>query len=280
MSLSTAGLASLNGKEQILPAHTLQEVQEALSQVKEGAVVFVDVDDTLITPTSKVFRTTSPFRFLIDDLKKNRDEYPNFETILSHWRLQRKTILVCEEWPDFINTLKKKYPVYALTKMESGPIGDIPSMEKWRYDELKGKEISFTPTFNGISEETFVTDSLKPYPPVFYQGIFITGSFNKSDVIRFYLKTEQPTQIVLIDDRPEYIQDAIEECNRQSIPFLGVLFRGTELIPGEPDPKVAEFQKDYLLEHARWLEDEEAEKQRDDGALFNLCSTKKQHNPL
>jgi len=260
MSLSTAALA-LNGKEQITTAYTLQDVQDVLSKIKEDSVIFIDVDDTLITPKSTMFRATSPYRFLIDDLKKNRDQFPNFETILSRWRLQRKTILVSEEWPQFIHTLKNKYPVYALTKMETGKIGDIPSMEKWRYDELKEKGISFTPSCNGVSEDTFAIDSSKPYPPAFYKGIFITGSYNKSDVLRVFLKTQHPTQIVLIDDRPEYLQDAIEECNRQSIPFIGILFKGTELIQGQADPKIAEFQKEYLFEHAQWLEDEEAEKQ-------------------
>mgnify|MGYP002084080293 FL=1 len=260
MSLSTAALASLNGMEQITTAHTLKEVQEALSKVKEGAVIFLDVDDTLITPKSNIFRAKSPYRFLIDDLKKNKDHYPNFEAILSHWRLQRKTILVCQEWPELINTLKRSYPLYALTKMESGSIGDIPSMEKWRYEELQEMGISFTPIFNGTSEETFVTYSSKAHPPAFYKGIFITGSFNKSDVLHAFLKTQKPTQIVLVDDREEYIKDALEECNRQSIPFLGVLFKGTELILGQPNPKVAEFQKQYLLEKAQWLEDGEAEK--------------------
>jgi len=259
MSLTIPAIA-LNGQEQIVPAHTVREVQKALSKIEENAVIFIDVDDTLITPKSKFFYALSPYRFLIDDLKRDREKYKNFEEILSHWRLQRKTILVSQDWPDLINTLKATYPVYALTKMETGPIGDIPSMEKWRYEELKGKEISFTPLYHGITEATLVSEPSKPYPASFYKGIFITGSFNKSDVIRAFLKTERPPQIVLIDDRPEYLQDALEECNRQSLPFLGILFKGTELILGEPDREVAELQKQTLLEHAQWLEDEEAEK--------------------
>ncbi|OJW51174.1 MAG: hypothetical protein BGO67_12695 [Alphaproteobacteria bacterium 41-28] len=258
MSLRTPAVA-LNGQEKIVTAYTVPEVQKALSKIDENAVIFIDVDDTLITPKSKFFHASSPYRFLIDDLKRNREKYRNFEEILSHWRLQRKTILVSEDWPDFINTLKTVYPVYALTKMETGSIGAIPSMEKWRYEELKGKGISFTPLFHGVSEVTLVSEPSKPYPASFYKGIFITGSFNKSDIIRAFLKTERPSQIVLIDDRPEYLQDAIEECNRQSIPFLGILFKGTELILGEPDHDIAEFQKQTLLEHAKWLEDEEAE---------------------
>lgn len=253
----------MNGEDKIITAYTLSDIQEALANLPSGTVIFIDVDDTLITPQSKVFRSTSPFRTLIDRIKRERDRIPNVEMILSHWRLQRKSILVFDEWPQLINTLKKSYGVYALTKLETGKVGAIPSMEKWRYEELKEKGIIFTPSCPGIPEETLVADPSKPYSATFYKGIFITGSFNKSDVIAAFLKAQQPAQIVLIDDRPEFLQDAIEECNRQSLPFLGILFKGVELIPGEPDPKIAEFQKQYLLEHAQWIEDESAQQKMD-----------------
>jgi len=258
MGLSTDAMA-LNRKDHILTATTVADVQQALSTLNEDAVIFIDVDDTLITPESKVFHWSSPYRFLIDDLKKNKDKYPNFETILSHWRLQRKTMLVSKDWPAFIEALKQKYPVYALTKMDSGPLGDIPSMEKWRYDELESKGISFTPTYDGISEAVVATDPAKPSPATFYKGIFISGPLNKSNVLRAYFNTKQPAQIVLIDDRAEYLEDAIQECNRHHIPFLGILFKGMDLIPGAPDPAVAEFQKETLFEKGEWLEDKEAE---------------------
>ncbi len=257
MSLVTGAIA-LNGKENILTAYTVADIREVLSKVDEGAVIFIDVDDTLITPESKVFHWSSPYRFLIDDLKKNKDKYKNFESILSHWRLTRKTILVSEDWPGFIALLKEKYPVYALTKMDSGRLGDIPSMERWRYEELTSKGISFTPSYDGISEGIIATDPLTSSSATFYKGIFITGALNKSDVLRAYFNVKQPSQIVLIDDRPEYLEDAIEECNRQHIPFLGILFKGMELIPGKPDPHVVEFQKETLFEKGEWLEDEEA----------------------
>lgn len=255
-----APAAVLNGQDHIVVAYTVEEIKNALSTLKKGAVVFIDVDDTLITPQSASFRISSPYRFLIDDLKKNQDKIPNSERIISRWRLQRKTILVSDHWPDFINTLKRTYSVYALTKMQTRVFGEIPSMEKWRYNELKKKGISFTSTYNGTTEATLVTEPGKPYPATFYQGIFITGSYQKSDVIRAYLKAEKPTQIVLIDDRSEHLQDVIEECNRQSIPFLGILYKGMELIPGQADPSVAEFQKQHLLEKEQWLEDEAAAK--------------------
>jgi len=251
--------APLNGKEKIITLHTLSEMHEVLSTLQKKAVIFIDVDDTLITPESKVFRSKSPFRTIIDQIKKQGDKIPNVETILSHWRLQRKVTLVSEKWPSFIERLKKNYSVYALTKLETGKVGAIPSMEKWRYEELKEKGITFTLSCPGISEGVLVENSSAPYPATFYKGIFITGSFNKSDVLAAFIKTQRPPQVVLIDDRLEFLEDAIEECNRQSLHFLGILFRGVDLIPGDPDPKIATFQHQYLLDHAQWIEDDQAQ---------------------
>jgi len=258
LCVSSSTLAH-NREGEIIVVHTIQQLQDTLATLQEGAVIFIDVDDTLITPKSKVFHWASPYRFLIDDLKKNRDKIPNFEEILSHWRLQRETMLVSEEWPKLMNTLKEKYPVYALTKMETGSIGAIPSMEQWRYDELTHKGISFTPFFKEAFKSILRNDLFNPYPITFFHGIFITGSYTKGDVLDIFLETQTPTQVVLIDDREEHLRDVKEACARHGIPFLGIFFKGMDLIPGLPDPKVAAFQKEHLLTHAEWWEDEKAE---------------------
>jgi hypothetical protein len=158
-----------------------------------------------------------------------------------------------------VNTLKEKCSVYALTKMETGMIGAIPSMEQWRYSELTHKGISFTPSFKGVSKSV-----LRDNPPIsssiiFFHGIFITGPHTKGDVLDIFFETQTPTQVVLIDDRKEHLQDAKEACARHGIPFLGIFFKGMDLISGFPDPNIAIFQKEHLLTHAEWLEDEAAE---------------------
>lgn len=249
-------------KGNFIEAKTVQEVKIYLSVLETRAVIFLDVDDTLITPISKVFRAKSPYRTLIDELKKDRDQIPYFERILSRWRLQRQVQLVSEDWLWFINDFKAQFPLYALTKMESGPLGDILSMEEWRYAELSSKGMEFTPTYGAKEKEILLSSPSMTYESTFYKGIFSTGSFNKSEIVRLYLQKENPSQVVLVDDRLEQLQDVSEECSRRSIPFIGVHFKGHELIPGIPDPSLAEFQKNYLLNNHEWLEDEEAERSR------------------
>ncbi|MBY0272540.1 MAG: DUF2608 domain-containing protein [Alphaproteobacteria bacterium] len=251
-----------NLKGNFVEALTVRDVKSHLSDLEKRAVIFLDVDDTLITPTSKVFRAHSPHRTLIDELKKERDQIPYFERILSRWRLQRQVQLVSEDWLWFIKDFKTQFPIYALTKMESGPLGDILSMEEWRYAELSSKGMEFTLTYGAKEKEILLSSPSMTYEGTFYKGIFSTGSFNKSEIVRLYLQKENPSQVVLVDDRLEQLQDVSEECSRRSIPFIGVHFKGHELIPGIPDPSLAEFQKNYLLNNHEWLEDEKAERSR------------------
>jgi hypothetical protein len=171
-------------KGNFVEALTVRDVKSHLSDLERQAVIFLDVDDTLITPISKVFRVHSPYRTLIDDLKKDRDQIPYFERILSRWRLQRQVQLVSEDWLCFINDFKAQFPLYALTKMESGPLGDILSMEEWRYAELSSKGMEFTPTYGGKEKEILLSSPSMTYEGTFYKGIFSTGSFNKSEVVR------------------------------------------------------------------------------------------------
>ncbi|HJD61859.1 MAG TPA: hypothetical protein LFV90_07095 [Rickettsia endosymbiont of Columbicola hoogstraali] len=44
---------------------------------------------------------------MLDKIKANKSNYDNFEEIVSNWCLQRKVILIDEEWMQILNTLKK-----------------------------------------------------------------------------------------------------------------------------------------------------------------------------
>lgn len=240
-------------------ATTVDDVRKQLENLPLESLILVDVDDTLITPASKVFRATSPYRTLIDELKKDKGHYPNFEKILSVWRLQRKPMLVSDEWPRLLREQQRHHNVYALTKMDTGVLGDIPSMEAWRYDELAGLGLSFTSSFQGKEEIEIVSPSdTHPSPATFYKGIFITGPHSKGDVLDAFPAELRIPYVVMVDDREEYLEDVERACARRGVPFLGMLFQGMDLIPGAPDPRVAEFQKNHLLQHAEWLEDEVA----------------------
>jgi hypothetical protein len=234
--------------------NTATSVLNHLLSLPVGSIIFVDIDDTIITPLSNTFRAP-PHNKMIDNIKNNKESYHNYEEIISNWRLQRSVILVDETWPEIIEALKLQHKVYGLTKMDSGTIGNIPCMEEWRYNELKKLGIEFS--------DSDVADVQYRNTSIFYRGIFMTGTLSKSATVEKYkdflgLESISAKQIVMIDDRLEWVQNVEEFAQRQNIGFIGILFDGIKNLSGEPDPKIADIQYRHLTEHSTWLEDADA----------------------
>ncbi len=227
------------------------EILVHLQPIPAHAIIFVDIDDTMITPVSKTFRSP-PYNQLIDEIKKNKERYTNYEAILSQWRLQRKVMLIDEDWPATLEKLKKQYRVYGLTKMDTGALGAIESIEHWRYAELKSLGIEFS------DQGTIPPISI--HNASFYKGLFFTGPNSKSQTLLYFLEYLKGCTFVMIDDRQEHIEDIRQLCQEHSIPFIGIHFKGLEQFKDKPDPAIAALQKQYLIESLLWLEDEDAEK--------------------
>lgn len=236
-------LFAMNAKAEIVNLHTIDEIKSKINNLPEETVIFIDIDDTLITPKSSSFRIKGDELNLIDEIKRDKHLYPNYKQIISNWRLAREVILVENAWPEFIIILKKKYKVFALTKMDTGEFGNIKSMEEWRYNELQKFGIEFS-NISGISDN-------------YYQGIFMTGSYLKSQIIEKYLTSFKPTHIIFIDDKEEYIEDVANFCSKTIIPFTAILYRGVDRLSGKFDPEIKRMQLQYLIKEAKWLEDEQ-----------------------
>lgn len=232
-------------------AKTAHQILAYLAGIPENSIIFVDIDDTIITPVSKTFRR-APYNQLIDDIKKAKSQYKNYEEIVSNWRLQRKAMLIDSNWPDVLLELKTKHKVYGLTKMDTGKFGNINSMEEWRYNELQSLNIRFS------EDHTVPQGSINSAS--FYKGLFITGNNSKSQTISHYLQYFNTDTFVMIDDREEHLEDIKQFCDKNSIKFIGILFNGLEKFQDIPKHDVVLLQKKYLIENAKWLEDEEAEK--------------------
>ena len=222
--------------QKIIEVSSADDVKEKIMSLKNTSLIFLDIDDTIITPTSKTLRT-KPYRTMIDDIKKDRATYPNFEEIISRWRLQRKVMLLDNKWPDVIKTIKKQFKVYGLTKMDIGKCGSIKSIEKWRYQELKRFNMTFSDN-----------DKILPFEKdgfSFYKGIFFTGKNTKSRTINHYFDHLQTDTIVLVDDRKENLDDVMRFCKEKSLNFIGMLYKPSDL-DIQTNEKVALFQKEYL----------------------------------
>lgn len=230
---------------------TAAELYQHLGALSKNAIIFLDVDDTIITPISKTFRI-SPYKEMIEEIKNNKDKYTNHDILVSHWRLERKIILVDPTWPQIIDQLKQTYPVYGLTKLDSGQFGAIESMELWRYAELKALGIEFS------EDPSIPTGSIEDAS--FYKGLFITGKNSKSQTLAYYLRYLTAETFVVVDDKAENLESIQDGCYSQDINFIGILFQGLNRLENNVNPEIASLQKQHLIQHAHWLEDDAAQK--------------------
>lgn len=250
ISLSLLAVPGMAAAGAFLEARTAEEVFEHVQGLSGSVQMFVDIDDTVQTPASKTFRKP-PTNQMIDEIKKNKGDYPNYPEIVGNWRLQRKPMLVDSKWPEVLSKLKELFPVYGLTKMDTGVFGNIPSMEEWRYIELKSLGIEFSKS-STIPEGVIEGAS-------FHKGIFITGPNSKSGTLAHYKDyLGEMTTLVMVDDREEHLRDLEQFCVQNGIQFVGILFKGLESLEGEANPAIAAFQKEHLITHAEWLEDDAA----------------------
>lgn len=229
-----------------------------------GGVVLLDVDDTLITPCSALFRSKdNPRRTFLDEYKKQRHLYPDFEAVIGTWRKSRKTQLVHPDWPDLITRLQTRGEVVlGLTQMDTGQVGPIPSIEEWRAAELTQHNIKFSMP---LDKPHTLTRNDVGYA-AYHKGILFTGPFTKDQTLAGFIDVwgETPTHVTFVDDRPAQVEQIGRFCQAQNIPYLGIVTRLIDQIPGVPDPRVADYQITQLLDHQRWLEDDAAKKELND----------------
>jgi hypothetical protein len=246
---------------EIIETSDIAKVQEIFQKATSNSIVLCDIDDTIITPESKTFRYNSKFKNLIDDLKKNRKNIPNFDIIISNWRLNRKAILVSALWPSIISDLKtKNIPTFALTQLDTGKVGPIENMEEWRYQELKKLGIEFTNKFNKKENYIVISSDQGKSHAVFHKGFFLTGIHTKAQLAKEIFAVQKPDHLYFIDDRKDHVIAVAEAAKEASIPYTGVIYKGVELLDGQPNELIVNEQKNQLLKNAQWLEDEEAKK--------------------
>ena len=227
-----------------------------LSADGKNVLILLDVDDVLIVPESLTFHS-SPYNKLIDELKAQKDRYPDFEGILSRWRLQRKAMLVDQDWPKVIEELKQSYSVYGLTKVHTGHFGHIESMETWRYEELSSLGLEFTAhPDRSVSEQN--------NQPVFYHGIMMTGAASKEETLAHFADSLGDIDtIIFVDDRQKNLAEIESYCQKNGISFLGVHFDGLRLLPGQQREEIYAIQKETLFKEQKWLSDSEAKNKLD-----------------
>lgn len=232
-------------------------VKQYLLKAKVDSLVLIDVDDCIITPVSAMFVGNSTHRFFIDDLKKDKAKYANFDEILETWRKNRKIKLLNNAWPNLIEQVTKNgADVYALTQLTGIKVGS-DTLREWRYKELNSFKINFIAHFMNSSEATII-EAEEGNKALFYKGIFITGARKKGLVLEQILTKIMPNEIIFVDDRIDHVHDLADVCKAKMIDYVGICYRRIDVITAEINEEIIKLQKEYLIEKMQWLEDEEA----------------------
>ena len=85
----------------------------------KDTIIFIDLDDTLMTPQSSMFlHNSNPHRLFIDNMLSLGQRLPHYNSVIAKWYQQRKVKLVDDAWPEYIQKLQNKGAViYGLCKM-------------------------------------------------------------------------------------------------------------------------------------------------------------------
>jgi hypothetical protein len=240
-----------------LSSPTLADLEKIINK---DTIVFINLDETIITPKSNMFRYGSPYKNTLESIiaKSNNDPYLN--SVINTFLNNRKMMLIENDWLKFIEELKQKSPmVIGLSKMNSGVYRSFKTPEDWKYKELESLGIKFTDKI--ADKDAFIVKSLKFPDAVFYKGILFTGIFTKSEAILAFLKmTELSPKVIIVIDSIESDVEQLELSFSRNFNgrYFVVSYLGAKNIQGKIDLKLIEFQYKQLMQKGKWLEDEEA----------------------
>jgi hypothetical protein len=250
--------------ECIKEIYTMHDAQDVLNQADEKTLVLYDVDATLIIPMDKIlwskFCSVGPGKALKQAFEKKWVTAGIENDIWSMAMLQAQFQLVEPAVAATIKELQaRKVKTLGLTKMRSGRFGTISSLADYRFHQLKKLGIEFWPSYGqAITFDQFAYQH--EGFPLIYKGTIMTNETDKGAVLGVFIDCLDytPTQVIFFDDLRENIVDVGDEMRKRGISYYGYHYRAAEIIPGELDYAVAQFQLDHLTNFMVWLSEEEA----------------------
>lgn len=249
---------------QIHEVYSLDKIIEEFQTADENTLVVFDVDFTLIVPKDTILRPCGEKLFM-EYLKKVHSKLGTEQTdyLTSKCMLQIQTELVNPLLPEIIEFLQQKnIKTIALTALRPGSLGVIPSLEDWRYQDLKGKGFDFSQAFPEYPylRFNFFNENDLDYQATFKDGILYSGKIPKGQVLSAFSKMIgwTPSKVIFIDDRIHFIESVEKEMSEMGIETCCFYYREAECLPCGIDEEIADFQFRHLLEKHVWLSDEVA----------------------
>ncbi len=243
------------------------QVADMLKNIGTDTLVLFDVDDTLIIPADIAMRSKTKeehqqwLKNTIDTIFKNAPHPISYYEGLADYSTHH-SLLVEPIVADIITSLQNRgITVLALTAAWTGSFGSIPFFPQFRLEQLQKLGIDFS--------KAHIPDAIfKQLPeregtyPMLYQGMLCANLQDKGLVLGAFLDYMKwkPSHIIFFEDSYKRVKQVVEEMCKRNIPCTGYQYFGFEHVPGELDKELTIFQFKYLLDHERWLNDEDGQK--------------------
>jgi len=236
------------------------EIQELLKKVDKDTLVLININDTIITPKSKMFRYNNNFyRTFIEDLYAISSYHSAAETAIANIWTQRQMMLVEPNWPAFITQLKATGAmVFGFVKIPPA-CKLVKDFEEWQHNQIQQFKINFTSKING--KEIIKFDPTDFKSPSFYKGIIFTNAPTKAYILREFIEITriEPLKIIIFENTKQELKEIDKFLTTVNVDYFAIEYTAAAQILGSPKAEVGKFQIKTVTNSGKWLEDEVAE---------------------
>ncbi len=254
---------------QITKIETLSLALDAFKSADDKTLIVFDVDETLIMPADalwqqgRIWEGNVTKHFALAEEIKNafKDCKDGDLDSISDRMLNVEFQPVEKITASLVNELQHcNLKVIALTNFGPGEFGHIPSLKKWRKQQLAMNGINFESSFPGLALTFDDLPATQSGNPEFYEGILFGANNPKGVVLTAFLNKIdfKPTKIIVVDDKEKYLLSIQGELAKQSIPFQGFLYTGAEKESAPVDLAVIEYQLDHIEKSNEFISDAQA----------------------
>lgn len=254
-------------KPKITKISSLTPIELILKEADSDILVIFDVTGVLITTQDQIRQLPykKQFKKIWKDLEDRLGEAKADELLSIVYKNVKPKLVEDQSINLFTMLHERKTNVLFLSACDTGPWGEIPSLEDWRINELKILGIDPTKFLPGIQAITF--DSLvSPEPgrfPGFKDATLLTCHLPKGgDVLKKFLHHAGlfPKKIIFTDKEREQLESVEAFCKNENIEFIGFEFTAITEGPKAPlNEERVQLQFKTLEEEHKWLSDEEAD---------------------
>lgn len=251
----------------VLTIENFNRLEQEVEHLDSQSLLIMDIDYTLLIPKdmimrpiarkmrNKILKDENVDLFHLSDREKDAFSilYNEYEVILT----DPKILKILEK------ARENRVTMMAMTASLTGPFGLLPSIEKYRLDQLLNLGIDFRDVAPYSKPLQFHEYKIFYRSPRYIDGILFSDLMPKSSVFASFLKkigVYSFNKVVFVDDRKDYLDSIEKILESQGVQFLGLHYIGASLLPDKPIEEIGRLQFQYLFKHQRWISDEEAKK--------------------